>query len=146
MNLLMKQMKMKTTHNTQEVGGNHYQMNGDIEPVHLMVEFNLNWFQGEIIKYTSRHWNKHGAEDLSKALHICDMAGDFDLNKVVDIKLSPKRVALITKYCNQYKGYFINKPEASINFQKAILLTIKGFYRQAQMDISQLKLLFYGEE
>lgn len=49
---------MKTSNNTNQVGGNHYQF--EIEPVHLMVKYNLNWFQGEILKYVSRHTNKNG--------------------------------------------------------------------------------------
>lgn len=66
---------MKTSNNTNQVGGNHYQF--EIEPVHLMVKYNLNWFQGEILKYVSRHTNKNGKQDLEKALHICDMAIDL---------------------------------------------------------------------
>lgn len=31
---------MKTSNNTNQVGGNHYQF--EIEPVHLMVKYNLN--------------------------------------------------------------------------------------------------------
>lgn len=63
---------MKTSNNTNQVGGTHYQF--EIEPVHLMVKYNLNWFQGEILKYVSRHTNTNGKQDLEKALHICDMA------------------------------------------------------------------------
>lgn len=58
---------MKTSNNTNQVGGTHYQF--EIEPVHLMVKYNLNWFQGEVLKYVSRHTNKNGKQDLEKALH-----------------------------------------------------------------------------
>lgn len=75
---------MKTSNNTNQVGGNHYQF--EIEPVHLMVKYNLNWFQGEILKYVSRHTNKNGKQDLEKAIHICDMA--IDLKPTIVSKVS----------------------------------------------------------
>lgn len=51
-----------------------------------MVKYNLNWFQGEILKYVSRHTNKNGKQDLEKALHIGDMA--IDLKPAIVSKVS----------------------------------------------------------
>lgn len=66
---------MKTTNNTEQVSGKHYYM--EIEPVHIISEFNFNWFQGEALKYVSRHYRKNGINDLNKAIHISDMSIDL---------------------------------------------------------------------
>ena len=54
-----------------------------IEPIHFIGENGLDWFQGNIVKYTLRHDAKNGLEDLKKARRYVDMyiafkAGDPD--------------------------------------------------------------------
>lgn len=62
---MMRRKIMKRS--KDQVGGTHYQIL-DIEPVELFVKFNLNWFQGEVIKYCSRFQRKNGKQDLLKAI------------------------------------------------------------------------------
>lgn len=91
---------MKTTNNTQQVSGNHYE--NEIEPVHIMAALRLNWFQGEILKYVSRHHRKNGISDINKSIHVCDMANDLkvDINK--DSVLFNNHTKLIDKYIAQF--------------------------------------------
>ena len=49
-----------------QVGGSHYK-NYKIQPIEYTLANNLNFCQGNIIKYVSRYKHKNGLEDLEKA-------------------------------------------------------------------------------
>jgi len=57
----------------KQVGGNHYK-NMPIQPIEFIVKNNLDWFQGNIIKYTCRHAAKNGKQDLEKVIHYAQLA------------------------------------------------------------------------
>jgi hypothetical protein len=56
-----------------QVGGNHYS-NMKIQPIEFIVKNNLDWYQGNVIKYTCRHKSKNKAQDLRKAIHYLQLA------------------------------------------------------------------------
>jgi len=56
-----------------QVGGSHYK-DMPIQPITYIVENKLDWYQGNIVKYASRHHFKNGAEDLKKVIHYAQMA------------------------------------------------------------------------
>ena len=64
---------------SKQVGGSHYE-SLKIEPIELFVKYNINWFQGEVIKYCSRFLNKNGKQDLLKAIQVCDLADSLGLS------------------------------------------------------------------
>lgn len=49
-----------------QTGGDHYQL--PIQPVDYIVENELGYMEGNVIKYTTRHESKNGAEDVQKAI------------------------------------------------------------------------------
>jgi hypothetical protein len=51
-----------------QVGGDHYK-NYAIQPTEFIQRNNLNWCEGNIIKYVTRHRYKNGIEDLKKVIH-----------------------------------------------------------------------------
>lgn len=55
--------------NTQ-IGGNHY-ASQSIQPIDFILENNLGYCEGNVVKYISRHKKKNGAEDIRKAIHYC---------------------------------------------------------------------------
>ncbi len=55
-----------------QVGGNHYK-DFKIQPVEFIHANGLDFLQGNIIKYTMRHKNKNGKQDLLKARHYLDL-------------------------------------------------------------------------
>lgn len=59
-----------------QVGGNHY-MTG-IQPVEYIHANGLNFFEGNVVKYVTRHKSKNGVSDLKKALHYCQMMLELD--------------------------------------------------------------------
>jgi hypothetical protein len=56
-----------------QVGGNHYSKLA-IQPIEFIHANNLDFFQGSILKYTCRHKDKNGVEDLKKVIHYAQLA------------------------------------------------------------------------
>jgi len=48
-----------------QVGGNHYK-DSTIQPIEYIMANNLNFLEGNIVKYVSRYKKKNGLEDLMK--------------------------------------------------------------------------------
>lgn len=55
-----------------QVGGNHYK-DLSIQPGDYIRENNLGWYEGNVIKYITRHNKKNGLEDAMKARHYVEM-------------------------------------------------------------------------
>lgn len=51
----------------KEVGGTHYEQM-KIEPVDYIMANNMNFLEGNVIKYVTRHRLKNGKQDLEKAI------------------------------------------------------------------------------
>ena len=66
-----------------QIGGNHYK-DMAIQPIEYTMKNNLNFCQGNIVKYISRYKSKNGIEDLKKAKHYIDLliAHEEGINKV----------------------------------------------------------------
>lgn len=60
-----------------QVGGDHYKKCG-IEPVEYIHANGLDFNEGSIVKYVSRHRNKNGAEDIRKIKDYCDIILELD--------------------------------------------------------------------
>ena len=57
----------------KQEGGTHY-LEMPIQPIEYITKNKLDWYQGNIVKYASRHHNKGGADDLRKVLHYAKLA------------------------------------------------------------------------
>jgi len=60
-----------------QVGGNHYK-NMDPQPIEFIMENDLNFIQGNIVKYISRFEHKNGVEDLKKIVHYAKLGLELD--------------------------------------------------------------------
>lgn len=49
----------------------HYK--STIQPVDYIVANGLDFFEGNVVKYVTRHRKKNGAKDILKAIHYCQM-------------------------------------------------------------------------
>ena len=67
-----------------QVGGDHYKL--PIQPIEYIWKNNLNFFQGNIIKYTTRYNAKGGKEDLLKARHFIDLLIELEYPEPVDFE------------------------------------------------------------
>lgn len=63
--------------NNNQVGGDHYKK-CQIEPVEYIHANGLDFNEGSIVKYISRHRRKNGAEDIKKIKDFCDIILELD--------------------------------------------------------------------
>lgn len=63
-----------------QVGGNHYK-DLKIQPIEYIHANGLDYFEGNVIKYITRHRNKNGKQDLEKAKHYIDLLIELEYNK-----------------------------------------------------------------
>ena len=96
-----------------QIGGTHYKVL-PYQPIELIGELRMDYFQGCIIKYISRNKNNK-IEDLQKAIHYCELAKELGVGiKYIDFKHSQSLKYEIGKYVKMN-----NLPEicSSIIFQ-----------------------------
>lgn len=55
-----------------QVGGDHYAKLA-IQPIEYIHRNNLDFLQGNIVKYATRHKDKGGAEDVRKIIHYAKL-------------------------------------------------------------------------
>lgn len=67
----------------KQYGGNHYKSLA-IEPVEYAYKNNLDFFQGNVVKYITRFRDKNGLEDLKKAKHYIDLLIQFEYGEEGD--------------------------------------------------------------
>ena len=60
-----------STANQRQVSGSHYKQQA-IQPWDYIAANNLDFFQGNIIKYVTRWKQKGGIDDLRKAAHFLE--------------------------------------------------------------------------
>ena len=65
---------------SQQVGGDHY-CKMAIQPAEYAQLNNLNFIEGCVVKYVSRHRNKNGAEDIKKAIHFLNLLLEIEYNQ-----------------------------------------------------------------
>jgi hypothetical protein len=56
----------------KQIGGDHYK-NGAIQPIVYILNNNLGFCEGNVIKYVTRHKTKGGADDILKAIHYLEL-------------------------------------------------------------------------
>jgi hypothetical protein len=64
----------------KQEGGQHYKKLG-IEPVEYIQANKLSFFEGNVVKYVTRHKDKKGAEDIRKAIHYLEMILKFEYSQ-----------------------------------------------------------------
>lgn len=63
----------------KQEGGSHYKT--AIQPVDYIHANSLDFFEGNVVKYVTRHKKKNGAEDIRKAIHYLEMILQFQYPK-----------------------------------------------------------------
>lgn len=61
----------------KQEGGNHYKQ-AKIQPLEFIHKNDLNFCQGNIIKYAFRYKNKNGVEDLKKVKHYAELLAKLE--------------------------------------------------------------------
>lgn len=60
-----------------QVGGDHYKDQG-IQPVEYIHANDLSFFEGNVVKYVTRHKTKGKVEDIRKVIHYAQMILHFE--------------------------------------------------------------------
>ena len=55
-----------------QVGGSHYK-DLAIQPIEYIHANKLGFCEGNVVKYITRHRQKHGADDIRKVIHYCQL-------------------------------------------------------------------------
>ena len=56
----------------KQIGGDHYKRMA-IQPSHYIVKNKLGWYEGNIIKYITRHSIKGKRQDIEKVIHYAEL-------------------------------------------------------------------------
>ena len=67
--------------NSIQHGGDHYKKKS-IQPWDYVAVNNLGFFEGNAIKYITRHKDKNGVEDLKKAIHYLEKLIELEQQNV----------------------------------------------------------------
>ena len=62
-------------------GGTHYKSK-TVQPWDYIIENNLGYLEGNVVKYVSRWRDKNGIEDLQKARHYLDKLIEVESRKL----------------------------------------------------------------
>lgn len=63
-------------------GGSHYK-DKKIQPIEYITANDLDFCQGNIVKYATRHKNKNGAEDVRKIIHYAQFILKFEYGEEI---------------------------------------------------------------
>ncbi len=55
-----------------------------IEPIEYISRNELNFSEGSVIKYVTRHRAKNGAEDIRKAIRFCEFILKYEYGQDLD--------------------------------------------------------------
>ena len=80
----------------KQIGGSHYR-SLKIQPSKFVIENELLFPEGNVIKYICRHRFKNGKEDLEKAVHFIEMIIERDYPTIPMTEEEEYRNAGITK-------------------------------------------------
>ena len=67
----------------KQVSGNHYK-DTKIQPIEFIHANDLNFCEGNVIKYVTRHRRKNGKQDLEKAIHYLELLIALEYRGVSD--------------------------------------------------------------
>ena len=56
----------------KQIGGDHYKRM-TIQPSDYIVKNKLGWYEGNIVKYITRHSIKGGRQDIEKVIHYAEL-------------------------------------------------------------------------
>lgn len=61
----------------RQVGGSHYNKY-KVQPIEFIMENNIPFAEANVIKYTMRHKDKNGRQDIEKAIHYLQLILDHE--------------------------------------------------------------------
>ena len=60
----------------RQVGGDHYK-DCEIMPIEYIIKNKLDFLEGNVVKYVTRHKTKGGREDIEKVIHYAELILEY---------------------------------------------------------------------
>lgn len=96
----------------KQIGGNHYKT--AIQPVEYIHANKLNFFEGNVIKYITRHRAKGGKSDLQKAIHYIEMLIQFEYSEEKKSEVDPFIVDGLAEFNEELQTLQVNIPKDTV--------------------------------
>jgi hypothetical protein len=77
---MKNKQKMSTHGSKRQVGGNHYK-DCVIQPTEYIVKNKLDFLEGNVVKYITRHKTKGQEEDIRKVIHYAELILEYTYGK-----------------------------------------------------------------
>ena len=71
---------VKETGSSRQVGGSHYK-DCVIQPTEYIVKNKLDFLEGNVVKYITRHKTKGQEEDIRKVIHYAELILEYTYGK-----------------------------------------------------------------
>lgn len=103
----------------KQIGGTHYKT--AIQPVQYIHANNLNFFEGNVIKYITRHRSKGGKADLEKAIHYIEMLMEFEYKEEQKHEVEPFIIDGLLEFNEEMQTLQVNIPDDTV-IEKGIII------------------------
>lgn len=113
----------------QQIGGSHYK-DMVFLPISLISLLDLDFFQGNVVKYISRYKLKDGVNDLAKAKHYCQMAMELDDKQAPDVALLSEA---IDDVCD-----FVKQNQFDFEVYMILMHVVRRHWEEAEQAIDEL--------
>jgi hypothetical protein len=129
-------MNDKTTALARQVGGEHYK-NLPIQPIEFAEINQLSALQTKVVKYISRHKNKHGERDIRAAIHCAELMIEMHSGKWIS------RLPMLTD-AQKMRQILIWNQSRGDYYGKAVTgpLNAHAYARANLMSVSEEHVLF----
>ena len=114
---------------SQQIGGSHYKMM-PFQPISLISMLDLDFFQGNVVKYVGRYKLKDGVNDLEKAKHYCQMAVELDDKKEPDVLLLSEAIDDVWD--------FVKKNQLDFEVYRILIDVVRVRWEEAEQAIDEL--------
>ena len=114
---------------SEQIGGSHYK-DMPFQPIRLISMLDLDFCQGNVVKYVSRYKLKDGVRDLEKAKHYCRMAMEMEK------KPAPDAVYLSEAIDDVWD--FVRKNNLDYEVYMILMHVVRRHWEEAEQAIDEL--------
>ena len=100
------------------------------QPISLISMLDLDFFQGNVVKYVGRYKLKDGVNDLEKAKHYCQMAVELDDKKEPDVLLLSEAIDDVWD--------FVKKNQLDFEVYRILIDVVRVRWEEAEQAIDEL--------
>lgn len=100
------------------------------QPICLIGMLDLDFCQGNVVKYVSRYKLKDGVNDLAKAKHYCQMAVELDNKQAPDVVLLSEAIDDVWD--------FVKQNQLDLEVYMILMHVVRRHWEEAEQAIDEL--------